>query len=96
MVNKINKSSIKSKDLHRHKEKGEHSNIQWIKDWSPFPQQGQNLGTIVRHSTISNCNSGIYICNQLIRLRAGYIYKYDPVKTLNLNECIQGWAWIDF
>jgi len=40
----MNKSSIKSKDLHRHKEKVEHSNIQWIKDCSPFPQQGQNLG----------------------------------------------------
>jgi hypothetical protein len=40
----MNKSSIKSKDLHRHKEKVEHSNIQWIKDCSPFPQQEQNLG----------------------------------------------------
>jgi len=39
----MNKSSIKSKDLHRHKEKVEHSNIQWIKDCSPFPQQEQNL-----------------------------------------------------
>jgi len=27
----MNKSSIKFKDLHRHKEKVEHSNIQWIK-----------------------------------------------------------------
>ena len=39
----MNKSSIKFKDLHRHKEKVEHSNIQWIKDCSPFPQQEQNL-----------------------------------------------------
>ena len=40
----MNKSSIKSKDLHRHREKEEYSNIQWIKDGSPFSQQGQNLG----------------------------------------------------
>jgi len=44
LENKMNKSSIKSKDLHWHKEKIENSYIQWIKDWSPFPQQGQNLG----------------------------------------------------
>jgi len=43
LANIMNKSSIKSKDLHWHKEKVEHSNIQWIKDLSPFPQ-GQNLG----------------------------------------------------
>jgi len=40
---------MKSKDLHNIKKKKkrkkvEHSNIQWIKDCSPFPQQGQNLG----------------------------------------------------
>ncbi|KAG4099749.1 hypothetical protein H8356DRAFT_1330423 [Neocallimastix lanati (nom. inval.)] len=35
---------IKSKDLHRHREKEEYSNIQLKKDLSPFPQQGQNLG----------------------------------------------------
>jgi len=40
----MNKLSIKSKDLHRYKEKVEHSNIQWIKDCSPLPQQGKNLG----------------------------------------------------
>ena len=44
LTNIMNKSSIKSKDLNRHKEKVEHSNIQWIKDCSPFPQQGKNLG----------------------------------------------------
>jgi len=44
LENKMKRSSMKSKDLHRHKEKVEHSNIQWIKDWSSFPQQGQNLG----------------------------------------------------
>jgi len=32
LANKIKKSSIKSHDLHRHREKVEHSNIQWIKD----------------------------------------------------------------
>ena len=42
-TNKMKRSPLKSKDLHRHKEKVEHSNIQWIKDYSPFPQQGQNL-----------------------------------------------------
>jgi len=40
----MNKLSIKSKNLHRHKEKVEHLNIQWIKDCSPFPQQRQKLG----------------------------------------------------
>jgi len=32
-----------SKNLHRHKEKIKHSNIQWVKDCSPFPQQGQKI-----------------------------------------------------
>jgi len=40
----MKRSSIKSKDLHRHREKVEHSNIQWIKDCSPILQQGQDLG----------------------------------------------------
>ena len=37
---------MKSKDSHLHREKIEHSKIQWIKDCSPFPQQGQNLGQL--------------------------------------------------
>jgi len=28
----------------KHLKKMEHSNIQWIKDWSPLPQHGQHLG----------------------------------------------------
>jgi len=39
LANKMKRSLIKSKDLHRHREKVDHSNIQWIKDRSPFPQQ---------------------------------------------------------
>jgi len=32
LENKMKRSSMKSKDLHRHKENVDHSNIQWIKD----------------------------------------------------------------
>jgi hypothetical protein len=47
LANKMKRSSsIKFKDLYRHREKGNHSNIQWIKDWSTFPQQEQNLGRL--------------------------------------------------
>jgi len=34
---------MKSNDFNRAFEKVEHSNIQWINDWSPLPQHGQHL-----------------------------------------------------
>ena len=35
---------MKSKDFNLKWEKVEHSNIQWIYDWSPLPQHGQHFG----------------------------------------------------
>jgi len=40
---RLNFKILNSKNLHRHKEKIKHSNIQWVKDCSPFPQQGQKI-----------------------------------------------------
>ena len=83
----MKKSSIKkkSKDLHRQREKVEHSNIQWIKRLITFSIARVEYRTIVKNSTTSNGNSGNYICNQLLNLKI-------QLKNLNLNEGIQGWA----
>jgi len=69
---------MKSKDLHQHKEKVKHINIQWIKDCSPFQQQGQNFRTIVGNSITSNCNSGIIFVSSF--------YKFEVIVISTLNS----------
>jgi len=52
-ANKMKRSSMKSINLHRHKEKVEHSNIHWTKRWFTFFTTRTKFRTIVKNSTIS-------------------------------------------